>query len=453
MANKPMKTVAIPPHLPKHLAICYFGWDWITSALPDEDYGDLDRVMRETKERGFNCIRPDLGVGLMYDSAGKRRDRIEFGPWISGASENLQCVNCRGGGAHDLYERVMRLLELAEKYDLYVIGTTWLYQDFVCHVADERLRQEILTVPYADRLMFLAKQWDLLLRDCEERGLAHRIAMVELLNELSGTPVAVPADRAIPKPSVEDWLHQRWPRADWPATRGKSDEMLVFLQQKHPRLLFTIDFGAVDHMTELLPESAQVADFHVYSEGLTQAVASACGLALFDASLVPNPAGNKILRSLLKDGPIPWEDFKRRASRVRDGWHPIAWLYANVDNARYDVWCVEHFAENRTGIERTTEEPFRKAVDFASVRGLPMVVDEGYLCYPPLGSRLVMLPEGRYSEEFAVNIAIQRGVWGILTTGYFRPNTPLAWHDDSQCDWIAGLNRRILCDADTSVSP
>ena len=29
---------AIPPHLPRRLAICYYGWQWITTALPGRSF-------------------------------------------------------------------------------------------------------------------------------------------------------------------------------------------------------------------------------------------------------------------------------------------------------------------------------------------------------------------------------------------------------------------------------
>jgi hypothetical protein len=54
-----------------------------------------------------------------------------------------------------------------------------------------------------------------------------------------------------------------------------------------------------------------------------------------------------------------------------------------------------------------------------------------------------MTPEGRHGEELGVNAAIATGHWGIMGTGYFRPDTP-PWKDDGQCAWVEGLNRRIL---------
>lgn len=150
-ANAVGRPVGVPSHLPERLTICYYGWDWITSALPDEPYGDLERAMVETRERGFHCVRPEMGLNWMFDLEGRRRGKLKFLDWIPGASFNLHCVDGKGGGEHDVFDRVMRLFELADKHDMYVIMTEWEYQDAVAHTADARIRDEIIGVPSGSR--------------------------------------------------------------------------------------------------------------------------------------------------------------------------------------------------------------------------------------------------------------------------------------------------------------
>src|SRR5467141_3266490 len=67
-----------PPHLPRRLAICYYGWQWITTALPDEAFGNLEQIVKETKERGFNCIRAEMGLNWMFNLQGHRRGKLKF---------------------------------------------------------------------------------------------------------------------------------------------------------------------------------------------------------------------------------------------------------------------------------------------------------------------------------------------------------------------------------------
>src|SRR5262245_44060463 len=73
---------SIPVHLPDRLSICYYGWDWITAALPDEAFGDLERALLQSKERGYNCLRVEAGLNWMFDPQGNRRGKIKFGQWI-----------------------------------------------------------------------------------------------------------------------------------------------------------------------------------------------------------------------------------------------------------------------------------------------------------------------------------------------------------------------------------
>ena len=75
---------SIPAHLPDRLSICYYGWDWITAALPAEAFGDLERALVQSKERGYNCVRVETGLNWMFDPQGKRRGKIKFGRWIPG---------------------------------------------------------------------------------------------------------------------------------------------------------------------------------------------------------------------------------------------------------------------------------------------------------------------------------------------------------------------------------
>ena len=442
-ANSTEKSVTIPRHLPRRLAICYYGWDWFTSALPDEAYGNLDRAMRETKERGFNCIRAEMGLGLLYDWNGKRRGDVKFAARLPGANSNMHCVDGKGGGVHHVWERVMLLFNLAEKYDLYIIGTSWLYQDFITDIADDSLREELICVPYNRRLMMLARQWDWLLHDIEKRDLSHRLAFAELLNEMGHTRCSAAEDHE-GTPTFEEWLNGG-PRPAAPERlRQFARDALALLQERHPEILITVDIGTAQEFPSILPDNAPLADHHVYATpGVTHQMMKA---ARIREAPGPSPIleGNTFLQSLLKEDSVSWEEANRRSTQIRKYWRPILWFFQNIDEEKYDAWCTAHYDECRESTKRSMEDAFRTAADFAHQRGLPLVVDEGYLFPPPLNSRFVMTPDGRWGEETAVNAAIETGHWGIVPTCHFRPNTPIPWYDDSQCEWIRGLNRRIL---------
>ncbi|NLX04381.1 MAG: hypothetical protein GXY33_04470 [Phycisphaerae bacterium] len=446
-----MRTKTPPPsHLPAKLSICYWGWDWLTAVGAGEAYEDLDRAMRETKERGFNCIRPDMGLGLVHDAQGRPRGKVRFRAHFPGANSNLQCINTRGGAEYDVRRRVLHMMELAEKYDLYVIGTTWLYQDMVSDIDHEGIRREVTAVPYNDRIATLGTWWDWLLREIREHGLLHRFAFVELVNEMDCTSCIWPREGQ-EKPTYEDWFEDKTVplQAEW--LRRMADRGVADLRRKYPELLITVDLASANRLGDCLPEDAQVADHHLYHNSVTMDVLFGengagihPGAKGFSWQTGPAIEENALLASLLRKDVLNWRDFCKRDTYTRHMWRIIAWFYENLDNEKYDDWCRAHCHEFRERVDANVKSTIRTAADFAEPRGLPLVVDEGYLFFPPLNSRFIMSHEGRWGEELAANAAVEAGYWGVLPTGYFRPNTPLGWYDDGQCEWILNLNRRIL---------
>jgi len=435
----------IPPHLPRHLAICYYGWQWITTALPDEAFGNLDQVVKETKERGFNCIRAEMGLNWMFDLQGHRRGKLKFTNWIPGFSSNLHCVDAKGGGEHDVFDRVTRLFEVAAKHDVFVITTSWEYQDAISQLDDARIREEILAVPYNERLMLLARQYDRLLVELRKRGLHKRIAQVEIVNELNQPPIFCCSAR-LPSQTLEDWIHRRLPTpaCKTETVRSLASEAVAHVRGRHPDLLVTVDgLVACEGFETLHPENAQVADHHVYCDGVTQAFWEKCGITGIRPGEPPDPETNPFLKHVLKPNAVPWNELVRQAGRVRQDWWGISWLYANLDNEKFDRWCVDHFPEYEPRIKQSINKQFECAAKFARARKIPLVVDEGFILYPPLHSHFVVTPEGRHGEELGVNAAIATGHWGIMPTGYFRPDTP-PWKENDQCGWVEGLNRRII---------
>lgn len=437
--------VRIPPHLPRRLTICYYGWAWITAPLPDEPFGNLDLVLRQTKERGFNCVRAEMGLNWMFDLQGRRRGKLRFTDWIPGFSSNLQCVNGRGGGDCDVYERVIQLFELSAKHGLYVIMTSWEYQDALSQLADSRIRDEILAVPYSERLMLLARQYDRLLADLRRRGLHKYVAQVELINELNSPPILCSMGK-LPPETMEEWKQGKLPtpRCAPSEVRNLAYGAVAYLREKNPDLLITVDgLVACNGFATLYPRNAQVADHHVYSDGVVQAFWEKCGIVEFGHARPPGLEQNPFLKSVLKPNPVTWDAFIKRAGRVRQVWWDIGWLYANLDNEKFDQWCVAHFQAYEQKIKDSMEKQFECAAKFAKARNLPLIVDEGFILYPPLNSRFVATPEGRRGEEYGVDAAIATGHWGITISGYFRPDTPL-WTDDGQSEWAKNTNNRVL---------
>ena len=82
------------------------------------------------------------------------------GKWSSGPGpgyrDNLASVKAKGGGRHDVLMRVVRLMKFAEKYGVYVILTSWEYQDCTLLVADAKIRAEVMGIPEPQCFMHMA---------------------------------------------------------------------------------------------------------------------------------------------------------------------------------------------------------------------------------------------------------------------------------------------------------
>lgn len=406
----------LPEHLPPKLSICSYIWAWISSATPGEPYGDLEAACRGLAPRGFNCVRADAGLNWCFTLDGKPRGEVEFGPWIKGHSQNLRTVNCRGGGRHNVLDRVLSLLDLARRLDFYVILTSWEYQDSTWHVADRALRAEVMEYPLDGRFLLMATQHDRLLNAIKAEGLQDRIAFVEVHNE-------------------PEW-------SDFPHDAGfvpQHAEAIAFLRERHPDLLVSGDFSS--HRPEWVPENTQLYDQHVYSgaEWTFHFYRETVDHPDFDPQ---HPRKLPLLDWLLREDFTPWDEYMIPAQNIREEWRPRHWLYDNLDNDRYEYWWFQTFGEWEPKIRAAAAEMF--AADAAEAQrrgGLPQIVDEGGIFYPPLGSRFDESAAGKLYYEYLGELAAEHGYWGFMPTTYCGPEQP-AWQEEAA--WLRKVNERFL---------
>ena len=406
---------AIPSHLPERLTICSYIWAWIAQGGPDEPYWDIEKAVIETKERGFNCIRADAGLNWCFDLGGKPRGEMAFRQWIEGYSSNLRTVNAKGGARHDVLQRVIRLMELAQKHDVYVILTSWEYQDSTWHVADPAIRKEVYGIPESARFMHMARQHDRLLRVLKERRLDSNIAFIEPHNE--------PEFSDFPKGQENKRLHT---------------EAIAFLRERHPDVLISADHASQEF--DIIPDNAQVFDVHMYSGQFVyfdQIWDATVRSPEFDPA---SPRKLSIMRRLLKVDIVPWDVFMKEAQNVREFWRGIDWLYENLNDSEWDNWMLEHFNEFWPMAKQITIDRFTQNGEESRRRAIPAVLDEGGWFYPPLGSRFDEMPEGIRLFDLMADQAIKQGYWGFMCTTYNGPEQPV-WHVNP--DWLKEVNERF----------
>ena len=414
----------IPNHLPDRLSICCFIWNWIVMARDDEPYGDLEAVMAGLHSRGFNAIRVEAGLNWCFDLNGNPRGPVKFRQWIEGHSQNLRSLNAKGGAVFDVLERVILLMELAKKYDIYVILTSWEYQDSSWFLEDQKMREEIWDLADEERFQNLARQHDRLLNVLKERGLSSHVAFVEVHNEPECSQFWTT------KPFGPGWgMPERCA-----LIKQHNAEAIAFLSERHSELLITADFTLPDARHH--PDNMQVYDSHWYA-----------GKALYDElykSTIKHPDFDPghpellpVLQWILKKDFVPYEVYLKPAMNVRSFWRPISWFYDNIDNDRFDFWCFAHFG----ALEGRCREDADKMAAFHSAeakkRDLPLVMDEGGFFFPPLGSNFEESAACRIFFEYLANLAVKHGYWGFMPTTYCGPEHPL-W--DGNPEWLFKIN-------------
>ncbi len=409
----------IPDHLPERMAVVMWGWYWLTYAQPDEAYGDLEKAMVESKERGFNCIRLDVVPDWRYDESGNRRSNVELKAFMPGYNQNMRCLNFKGNLKYDVHDRLMRLFKLAEKYDMYLALTTWEYHENTSILADDSIRRSIMDPTPEDFLFHLAKQHDKLINEIKALGLGNRIAYVELHNEL-------------------DWFE-----IEPQQKRIVVESALSYLMEKHPDILFSADYSTIPE-EEFWAHNSQLVDHHVY--GLIM------DFPKWDPIAGPD-LNDPALRDLLKPDIIPWDQFRiiweqflgkaaTKNEQTNDFFRRITWLYANLDNNRYDCRLYREFGGKVDTVREAMLQTVHRGAELGRKHALPVTLTEGYYLYPPFGSRFEESAAWRSVTEAVVHAAIDDGYWGITPTGYFAPDEP-AWNEEPQKTYMMELCKQI----------
>jgi hypothetical protein len=401
----------LPAHLPPKLSIGIFFWNWVAMATPGEPYHDLERAVTGLRQRGFNSVRAEAGLNWCFTADGKPRGEMEFCRWIPGYSDNLTTVNVKGGGRHDVLKRAVYLMELAKKHGVHVILTSWEYQDSSWLVADQRIRAEVMAIPPEKRLMHLAQHHDRLLTILKQKDLHKNIAFIEVHNE--------PDCSEFPQGPQGKKLHE---------------EAIALLRDRHPDILVSGDYAS--HDTAIVPDNVQVYDQHTYVGLYSSLFEQTIWRRDFDPA---NPKKNELLRRVLKDPFVPYDQFMKAAQNVREFWRPIDWVYCNLDNRAYDEWLIEQYGREKTALEAKARGFFEGDAKEAARRRIPAVCDEGGCWCGPMGSKFEVTRPGLSIFELQVDLAIQHGYWGMMPTSSCGPENP-PWQN---VEWLKTVNNRF----------
>ena len=425
-------------HFGDRLAITLWDFSWYTQAGPSEPFADLDQAFAETVDRGFNTVRICAMPFLLFSGRVADPDSVQVRGLGKDFGQRTRWYDVRGGYRLDGLRRLTELFEAAARHDCRVIVSSWEYQQSPCFADTDAWHRALAAVPGPERAEVMAQALAALLDFLTERGLADRVAYVEVHNEVDNCAL-VPRD-SDGDGGAEDEDGGHYARLAAPLTRA-----LDLLRERHPRIPASYSLGEPWPL-ELadLPERAQVAHFHFYVYGVLGALYEAVGLghgthAAPDAAAWPTPELAAMLRPDAPDFATyqPDHPWQLAATGI-----PRKLFYAHdwVDPDRWDLWLYENYLPHREAMRQTLDLWIDSVAGLARRRGVPAVLGEGVVGYTPRLARFEEDAVGKDLAEYVVGRCLDAGFSGTVLTSNAAPHHPM-WQTDAA--WMRRMNARI----------
>ena len=241
----------IPNHLPKRLTISFPIWGLFDTG--NGAYHDLDKMMIEHKERGFNCMRIDDGAGLMHDINGNPRGAVYFGRGFGEYDKKMrQSASWGDPGLCDTRDRLLNLFRAAKRHGVYVILSSWYYLHTYWYV-DGDLARELEDIPPHERYFAFAKFLHYILLELKAEGLESQLAFAEIFNEADGLCF------------IDGYVHKNHiPHDELLQFTKEHEEAIDWLKERHPDVLFDYDSYSYYADFDQIPKNLEVYNFHNY---------------------------------------------------------------------------------------------------------------------------------------------------------------------------------------------
>lgn len=433
-----------PSNLPRRLAISFPIWG-IFDMPPGGAYHDVDRMMRETAERGYNCIRLEDGAGLIDFSGPTPNGRIRVQEPFRGFCGSIRQLWVMGGeGECDLVERLLAIAEAADRHGIYLILSSWYYLHTNWYFDNPAKNREYFSLSDPERFAFFARQLDCILALLRSHGLLHRVAYAEVQNEIDGAGIFFG--------TIDGKDGRKRTPEEAAAFKAAHAEALDWLRKRNPDVLFAVDTCTPWTPPELFPANPQVWNFHSYFMWDLY--------GLFERNLL-NPATNvddpaelgETAQYLKADrGPLSAVYDSRKGlvpAMYGCGWYNRVWLYGNIDPAKLPALNKRLSDE----LDKKVDFYRQKIVDMldaacafrdAHCPGVPLVMGEG-VTYET--HQLLDWEENSDTYwdliEFAVGEYRRHGLWGaVLRT--CSSVEDICWN---RCaERLLKLNRMLLAD-------
>ncbi len=384
----------LPKHLPEKLTIAFPIW-LLYGVEEGHVYQDIDKVMREHKERGFNCLRFDDGAGLIHDVDGNELPDFVLKPLLENMKVPMRQMVTKKMTCHDLLKRLIEICESAKRHGMYVILSSWFYLHTFWYIGDNKLVEELHNVTKYEIFMTFAKYLDYILQELKKRDLFDCIAFCEIANEADGWAWMFREDKA-GTVTYDEALE----------FKKSHEKALAWLQEKYPEILFAYDCMSPFSRDEYVPENMQVYNSHPY----------------FMWNLY-SEMQKEIANEIIVENPISVDDVKkaRGSSRgVNEDWYHRVCFYKNLDEKKMpyaEKWLEERFARNREEYIEKLEEGIVKLKEVANKYGtnVPIVCGEGVIY---MGSSKIQWEEGSdafwETLEYMARRYRDEGIWGSV---------------------------------------
>lgn len=408
--------------MPSRLTISFPLWLIYGTKGEYSPYYDIDKVIREHKERGFNCIRIDSGAGLIHDLEGNLRGPFDIGDMFGVYEEIPRQQHIIGdGGNCDLLARLIETFKACKKYGVYVILSQWYYlHSYWYHKAKDPVCDEMFAIAPKDRFDAFRKFWHYILLELEKEKLDSQIAFVEVFNEADEHPYLC---------GVYSWGANIAISDEETAFYRKQHEgTIAWLKEKHPGIAFAYDAATAAKAKENMPSNAEVYNFHSYHMW-----------SVYDDAMNGHPEWfrNEITPEMVAAS-------REGRLSVDQGWYNRVAKFNDIKPsciAEIEESLEMVFLQNKEKYAAQRENLLRVAVENAGGK-MPIVCGEGvsYIC-----SKKILWEEK--SEEYwrfikeGLELYKKAGVWGTVIRTCCGPEDP-CW--ELCADKLSELNNFFL---------
>ncbi|WP_419819215.1 cellulase-like family protein [Glaciibacter flavus] len=398
-----------PTGLPDRLAITLWDFSWYTQTMPGEPFHDLDDAFAQARDRGYNTVRVCAAPLLLFGDHSIDTKRLHLVNMGGDTGQRTRWYDAAGGAMLDGREHLLALFRAARAHDMFVIVSSWEYQQSPAFLADSAWHDMVRSIDPIHRHSALARAEAALVNFLEAADLADRIAYVEIHNE-------VDLSRLDQVPS--EGLDTFW------AQKPYLEAALDLLQRAHPDVLSTVCYGIPPYLDlDSVPRNAQVVHMHVYVYGVLSALEDWA-----QVRAAPPAFPTEELTSLLRDDAPPFGDWTTAIEPWRLEATGIStsmfYAYDWVDPTKWDAWLYRHFGQHDVAMTDAIDTRLLAYATWAKHRGLPVVIGEGWVGYTPLEAEFEDGPIGQYLASHAVRRCIELGYWGTLVGSNSAPQHP-----------------------------